>query len=132
MAELREPLPFDPVLADLFRLDPRFVGKVWAEAEDGCWIWTGAQTWDGASRTKAYGKIYKRGTKKGTERVHRYVYRLFWGAIPPGYDVHHTREEGCSGDGCCINPRHLEAEEAGTHRAGHEENLHRGHYATRG
>lgn len=76
--------------------------------DDGCWTWAGADT--GAS---GYGVVII-----GDERwlVHRLMYRVFVGAIPPGKEIDHL----CRNHACC-NPAHLEA----VTRA---ENVHRGLY----
>ena len=125
MGDLRE-YPFEPVLADLFRLDPRFIGRVEApDGEGGCWIWTGGYGKGGAKNTKKYGRIrVPRMGKK--EYVHRRVFKLFWGAITPGWEVHHDCDGSGRGDGLCIQPRHLEEAEPTEHRARHAYTLHRG------
>jgi hypothetical protein len=80
--------------------------------------------------SKEYGNLHVLGTANTKESVHRRVYKLFYGEIPAGYHVHHAREDGCSGSGLCIQPRHLDAEDADAHRQRHYENLHRGNHAT--
>jgi len=103
------PPPEDPdapiVLADLWRLDPLLAAKVDAEAEDGCWYWTGAVVLAGQSRRVPYGKVW-RSRRGGCLLVHRYVHELAIGPIPEGYEVHHTCTVRHRRTLCC-NPRHL-------------------------
>ena len=58
-----------------------------------------------------YGRILIRGT---LWQVHRMVYELFVGPVPPGCVLHHT----CCNK-CCCNPAHLEP-------VSHTENVLRG------
>lgn len=62
--------------------------------ESGCWIWEGAQTFDG------YGKLSVGNKNKG---AHRVAYQLFVGEIPNGLHLDHLCRVRC-----CINPYHLE------------------------
>jgi len=61
----------------------------------GCWLWTGF-----IHPTGYVYFWYKGSCVKG----HRYVYELYEGPIPNGYDVHHICEVKI-----CVNPSHLEA-----------------------
>jgi len=77
----------------------------------GCWLWTGADSGNG--RGGGYAKVSK--TIDGVEKwfyVHRYVFELFKGPIPEGYEIDHI----CKHWGWipfihrrCVNPDHLEA-----------------------
>lgn len=60
----------------------------------GEWIWTGRTDRDG------YGRI-------GSEGVHRVVYRLLVGEIPPGHVIDHVRARGCTSR-ACVSPWCLE------------------------
>ncbi len=72
------------------RLFPRI------DAEGPCWLWTGATARNG------YGVI-QRGGRDGTAVVHRVVWELLVGLIPPGLELDHL----CRVRACC-NPDHLE------------------------
>jgi hypothetical protein len=71
-------------LATLIAVDPQTLE----------WIWTGRLDRDG------YGRIGNRG-------VHREVYQLLVGPIPPGREIDHVRRWGCTSRACC-SPWHLE------------------------
>lgn len=73
------------------RLFPRI------DAEGPCWLWTGAISGAG------YGVIGLAGRGTGTGYVHRVVWELLVGLIPPGLDIDHL----CRVRSCC-NPDHLE------------------------
>ena len=73
--------------------------------DDDCWEWLGKLSHNG------YGIIYIGGH---THQAHRLAYRLFVGAIPDGWHVHHK----CGRRGC-VNPGHLEALSPGTHLHSH-------------
>lgn len=62
---------------------------------NGCWLWTGALNHNG------YGHV---GFQHKTWRVHRLVYTLLVGAIPPGLQLDHVV---CGTRHCC-NPDHVE------------------------
>jgi len=64
------------------------------EAEGECWIWTGAKTRLG------YGQIR---IERRTEYVHRTLYELAHGQIPPGLVLDHL----CRNPSCA-RPSHLE------------------------
>lgn len=110
------PLAF--VLADLFRLDPLLCGKVEAESERGCWTWTGGAHRGGHSAQGGlYGRIRRGGHGPGTRwYVHRWVWFLFHGEIPGGYEVHHD-----CGNSLCLNPAHLLCLEEAEHDLIHAE-----------
>jgi hypothetical protein len=73
--------------------------RLWSKVDcsggpDACWIW------QGAIGSNGYGNI---GTGRVmTEHVHRVVYRLRYGEVPPGLFVLHR----CDNPRCC-NPAHL-------------------------
>lgn len=83
--------------------DARIRAKI--RQADDCWIWTGSLNNNG------YGH-FVRGVpnrKPGQSRqkksyVHRYVFTVFKGPIPPKHEVHHS----CYNRPCC-NPKHLSA-----------------------
>jgi hypothetical protein len=62
--------------------------------ERGCWEWTGYKLSDG------YGQVGYRGK---VVRVHRLVFELMVGTIPPGKQLDHY---ACDNPPCC-NPAHL-------------------------
>lgn len=62
--------------------------------ERGCWEWTGYKLSDG------YGQVGYRGK---AVRVHRLVFELMVGPIPPGKQLDHYV---CDNPPCC-NPEHL-------------------------
>ena len=55
---------------------------------------TGCRIYQGATNQNEYGRIYYNGK---TCSVHRVMYQLYIGKIPPGWDVHHT----CGRRACC-------------------------------
>ena len=61
--------------------------------DDGCWLWTGAQTMEG------YAKI-----RNGSQfiRAHRAVYEVYRGPIPSGIQLDHVCRVRH-----CVNPEHL-------------------------
>ena len=90
---------YEPTEKDLARL--------WfyvAEAEDGCWNWTGS------GMSIGYGRIHIKG--RGMY-PHRVTHMLFKGPIPAGLHIDHL----CRNRLCC-NPAHLEPVTVG-------ENIHR-------
>lgn len=62
----------------------------------GCWMWTGGTT------TAGYATIKVEGSK-GKDYVHRVMYEIERGAIPPRLEIDHL----CRNTVCC-NPLHLE------------------------
>lgn len=77
--------------------------RFWSKIEIGdwqeCWLWTGATAGKGYGVIRISGKnVY----------VHRHVYELLVGPIPPGMEVDHVRSWGCRSN-ACVNPLHLEA-----------------------
>jgi len=89
--------------------DPTDVVKgqvVMVDDLDGCWTWTGAYTRYGyARRSGDEGVEMRRGKLvrvRTTRHVHRQVYELAWGPIPPGFTIDHV----CFNRGC-IRPSHL-------------------------
>src|SRR5690348_10532372 len=65
-----------------------------AEADGGCWVWTGALTHSGYAQTKIRRKsVY----------IHRLMYELVVADIPAGLDLDHL----CRVRNC-VNPWHLE------------------------
>jgi hypothetical protein len=73
---------------------------LWARVNktaDGCWLWTGSTNDNG------YGKITIHHPVKKTLSVHRLVYSLLVGPVPPGSELDHV----CKTRTCC-NPAHLE------------------------
>lgn len=97
-----EDIEFVPTLADLINLDRRF--EIYIEVnENGCWEWIGYKNWSGANKTIPYGRIRrpKSGPKATAVYVHRYVWELFYGSYPSGFETHHK----CRNTLCC-NPSH--------------------------
>ena len=58
-----------------------------------CWLWTGPTDRDG------YGRFRGRG-------VHRAVWEVLVGNVPPGMVLDHREDWGCTSRACC-NPAHL-------------------------
>ena len=79
------------------RIFTRIMGKVQID-KDGCWIWTGAHSGDGRG-----GRYPRMSLDGATVAVHRVMYTLFHGFIPPRKQIDHT----CKKRACC-NPEHLE------------------------
>lgn len=64
-----------------------------------CWVWTGGTT----KRKRQYGTFSVwMGTKAETKYVHRWMWEVSQGPIPPHHVIHHTCNEPL-----CINPDHL-------------------------
>lgn len=74
----------------------RLMSKV-EKRENGCWIWTGANTGKG---DKAYGNMTVGGRSVS---AHRNAYTLLRGEIPGGMDLDHLCRVRL-----CVNPDHLE------------------------
>ncbi len=70
-------------------------------AENGCWLWTGAQAGTGWETREGYGMMAFGGT---THRAHRLAYEHFVGPIPDGLTIDHLCRVRH-----CVNPAHLEA-----------------------
>lgn len=98
---MTEEITVPPVTADDF-VNAQMLNDIMdrvVRMEDRCWVWLGAKTQNGQG-------IMSRGynSKAYTIYVHRAMYLLAHGPIPPGYDVIHT----CGNSSCC-NPMHLKA-----------------------
>jgi hypothetical protein len=65
------------------------------DPETGEWIWVGRVDRDG------YGRFSGEG-------IHRIVYKLLVGPIPPGLQIDHVKAWGCTSR-ACLSPWHLEA-----------------------
>jgi hypothetical protein len=79
-----------------------FLELVVAQKTTECWLWAGAHDEESGRLTFA------------GEAAYRHAYRIHYGGIPSGHDVHHT----CENSGC-VNPRHLIALSPEAHRAVH-------------
>jgi hypothetical protein len=86
--------------------------RLWSKVDKSgdCWIWTGCKTPFG------HGRIYVSGANT-TDHVHRVVYEMFHGAIPPRMVVMHR----CDNPPCC-NPDHLTL---GSHKDNMEDRDHK-------
>ena len=71
----------------------RIVESPWEFQGTACWMWTGALE-DGYGRARFQGRM---------TLVHRLMYELFVGVIPPEMHIDHL----CKVRACC-NPAHLE------------------------
>lgn len=69
----------------------KFLSKCRSDSS-GCWFWGGATN-------GKYG-VFSHGGYR--EYAHRFSHIIFWGAIRPGFDVHHE----CNKPNC-VNPEHL-------------------------
>lgn len=76
-------------------VDDRIENNTFYDPMSGCHLWTGC------SYGRGYGWINFKGK---SQPVHRLVYRLVFGDIPEGYEVHHL-----CGTKLCLNPSHLQA-----------------------
>lgn len=70
--------------------------EAFCNIEGDCWIWRGVVS-------GGYPRITERGEAQA-KSVHRLVWEASFGAIPEGFDIHHTCERKT-----CINPAHLSA-----------------------
>lgn len=86
---------------------PQRITRQIAVAANGCWVWCGLKDRDG------YGVTRESPVKQG--RVHRVVWKIFNGDIPPGLVIDHL----CCQRDCC-NPEHLRV-------CTHRENLFAAH-----
>ena len=77
-------------------------------ARNGCRIWTGN------TLPRGYPIMGKGGHGGGTMYAHRAAFKLAYGAIPKGKQLHHT-----CGNVRCINPAHLVAMTHKQHKAIH-------------
>lgn len=85
----------------------RFIAKI-EFAEDGCWLWKGAQTVGGYSCVNL---------RQNVRLGHRVAFTTFIGPIPNEHEIDHTclnADPSCTeGDRCrhrrCQNPDHLRA-----------------------
>jgi len=78
-----------------FTLEQRIAHYGWKVSERGC------HEWQGPRNSKGYGKISVPGTR-GQSYLHRVVYEIANGEIPPGMVVCHS----CDNPPCC-NLEHL-------------------------
>ena len=86
------------------------IARIWKRISvtGDCWLWTGAKT------NKGYGQI-RSDDHRQLAYVHRIIYELFSGPIPPGMQIDHL----CRVRNC-VKPQHLEVVTA-------RENVLRGH-----
>jgi hypothetical protein len=71
----------------------RFVSKLDAHSDDGCWLWCG-------NKGAGYGRFWANGDFIG---AHRQAYGWLIGPIPDGLHIDHLCRTPA-----CVNPRHLE------------------------
>lgn len=71
------------------------ISQVLGPLDTPCWLWTGAR------QSRGYGCVLWEGR---VQLVHRVLYTLVKGAIPPGFHADHLCQ-----DKACVNPEHLEA-----------------------
>lgn len=88
----------------------RLASAIDYRGDDACWLWRAALD------TIGYGSVTVNGRR---QCVHRVVYELLVGPIPPGLELDHL----CRVRACC-NPRHLEP-------VTHLTNMGRGAHATK-
>lgn len=77
------------------------------DPNSGCWLWSGALTYNG------YGRIGFPGKPSGGVYTHRITYELYVGDIPKGMEIDHKCRVRS-----CVNPLHLEV-------VSHAENMRR-------
>jgi hypothetical protein len=75
-------------------LRDRFLAKT-AQAENGCWEWTGSRASNGYGMVGDSGKL---------RQVHRVAYEIFVGPIPAGMSIDHLCRNRR-----CVSAEHLEA-----------------------
>ena len=80
------------------RLPKRFWDKIRVDCETGCWLWNASTDKDGYGHFKYETKVWQ---------CHRLTYITFVKDIPPGLELDHVKERGCT-QRCCCNPEHLE------------------------
>lgn len=80
-------------------LPPRIAAKLVPDPHSDCILWTGALNDPGG-----YGVVRWEGRQ---QYVHRVVYSLLVGPIPPGAQIDHVRARGCI-HRHCANVAHLE------------------------
>lgn len=80
------------------------------DEESGCW------TWQGARAPRGYGAVTPTKAETGTQRIHRFIYKVVYGDPGPEFVIDHKchNESDCRlGDNCphrrCWNPEHLQA-----------------------
>ena len=76
-------------------LPPRIAARITIDPESGCWITGGHRDKDG------YARLGDRG-------LHRVVYELLVGPIPPGLVIDHVLTRGCVSRACVNAVAHLE------------------------
>ena len=90
-------------------LPPVILSRLVVGVPSQCWVWGGP-----VNKDSGYGRVPYDGR---TRIVHRVVYTLLVGEIPPGLALDHlchNRDKDCvGGPAClhrrCVNPKHLEA-----------------------
>lgn len=93
-------------------LRARLLAKVQRDPS-GCWLWTGAKSWDG------YGLIDDAGR---TRQAHRVSFELHKRPLPPGAILMHSCDRPA-----CVNPDHLSV---GTKRSNAADMTAKGRRAT--
>lgn len=95
---LGQQLPSQQYSIDDPRLPERFWAKVSPEPTTGCWLWFGSTSKLGYGHVSVAGKL---------RPSHRACYEALIGDVPPGLELDHVRDRGCSSR-ACVNPDHLE------------------------
>jgi hypothetical protein len=75
-------------------LPEKLAARIAVDPESGCWVAAGPRDRNG------YARI-------GDQGLHRVVYTMLAGPIPPGLVLDHVKARGCIWN-CCVNPAHLE------------------------